>query len=100
MMSFSSRGGAVGPLSSKQTVNLDDDFFQINRIMEGIFDLRNPNKDQNVESEALCEQKNIDLYIRDSLIKSFMIIFTNEKSKHLLLNYDLIDIAFNCMQSS
>mmetsp|Transcript_15418 Transcript_15418/g.23713 ORF Transcript_15418/g.23713 Transcript_15418/m.23713 type:complete len:144 (+) Transcript_15418:2249-2680(+) len=43
---------------------------------------------------------NLELYLRDSLIKAFMIIFTNEKSQHLLLNIDLIDIAFNCMCSS
>jgi len=36
--------------------------------------------------------------LRDSLIKSFMVIFTNEKSQHLLLNKDIIDIAFNCLE--
>lgn len=36
--------------------------------------------------------------MRDSLIKSFMVIFTNDKSQHLLLNRDLIDIAFNCLE--
>ena len=67
--------------------------------MDRVFDLKdlisNP-----VQERALIQQKNIDLFLRDSLIKAFMIIFTNEKSKHLLLNYDLIDIAFNCLQSS
>jgi len=29
-----------------------------------------------------------------------MIIFATEKSSHLLLNYDLVDIAFNCLRSS
>ena len=29
-----------------------------------------------------------------------MIIFSNEKSHHLLVNNDLIDIAFNCMEYS
>ena len=28
-----------------------------------------------------------------------MMIFTNENSQHLLLNVDLIDIAFNCMSN-
>jgi hypothetical protein len=36
--------------------------------------------------------------LRDSLIKSFMVIFTNERSQHLLLNKDIIDIAFNCLE--
>lgn len=40
----------------------------------------------------------IDSHLRDSLIKAFMVIFTNEKSQHLLLNKDLIDIAFNCLE--
>jgi hypothetical protein len=29
-----------------------------------------------------------------------MIIFTNDESQHLLLNIDLIEIAFNCMENS
>ena len=29
-----------------------------------------------------------------------MVIFTNEESKHLLMNKDLIDIAFSCLESS
>ena len=29
-----------------------------------------------------------------------MIIFTNEQSQHLLLNYDLIEIAFSCLSKS
>ena len=29
-----------------------------------------------------------------------MIIFTNENCHHLLLNNDLIDIAFTCMEAS
>ena len=36
--------------------------------------------------------------LRDALIKSFMLVFTNEKSQHLLLNNDIIDIAFNCLE--
>ena len=40
----------------------------------------------------------IDIYLRDSLIKSFMVIFTNAKSQHLLLNKDLIEISFNCLE--
>lgn len=41
----------------------------------------------------------IEMYLIDSLVKSFMIIFTNESSQHLLLNMDLIEIAFNCMEN-
>ena len=40
----------------------------------------------------------VEIYMRDSLIKAFMVIFTNEKSQHLLLNKDLIDITFNCLE--
>jgi hypothetical protein len=36
--------------------------------------------------------------LRESLIKSFLMIFTNEGSQHLLLNRDLIDIAFNVLE--
>lgn len=42
----------------------------------------------------------VEIHLRDSLIKSFMVIFTNDQSKHLLMNKDLIDIAFNCLESS
>jgi hypothetical protein len=27
-----------------------------------------------------------------------MLVFTNEKSQHLLLNKDIIEIAFNCLE--
>ena len=37
--------------------------------------------------------------LRDTIIKSFMVIFTNEKSQHLLLNKDIIDIAFSCLEN-
>ena len=37
--------------------------------------------------------------LRDALIKSFMVIFTNERSQHLLLNKDIIDIAFDCLEN-
>lgn len=40
----------------------------------------------------------VEIHMRDSLIKSFMVIFTNEMSQHLLLNRDLIDIAFNALE--
>ena len=42
----------------------------------------------------------IAIHLRDSLIKAFMVIFTNSGSQHLLLNKDLIDIAFNCLEFS
>lgn len=32
------------------------------------------------------------------MIKAFMVIFTHDHSQHLLLNRDLIDIAFNCLE--
>ena len=37
--------------------------------------------------------------LRDAIIKSFMVIFTNEKSQHLLLNKDIIEIAFSCLEN-
>jgi hypothetical protein len=40
----------------------------------------------------------VEQVLRDSLIKSFMVIFTHDHSQHLLLNKDLIDIAFNCLE--
>jgi hypothetical protein len=57
----------------------------------------------NVDSKtgALIEGSGISKQahdLRDALIKSFMVIFTNEKSQHLLLNKDIIDIAFNCLE--
>ena len=38
--------------------------------------------------------------LRDTLIKSFMMIFTNKKSQHLLLNIDIIEIAFSCLENA
>lgn len=40
----------------------------------------------------------VELYLRDSLIKAFVLIFTNQNSQHMLMHSDLIDIAFNCLQ--
>ena len=40
----------------------------------------------------------IEQILRESLIKSFLVIFTHDHSQHLLLNKDLIDIAFNCLE--
>jgi hypothetical protein len=42
----------------------------------------------------------IEMYLRDSIVKAFMVIFTNEQNQHLLTNKDLIDIAFNCLEVS
>ena len=47
------------------------------------------------QNSELAQQNN---ELRDALIKSFMVIFTNEKSQHLLLNQDIIDIAFSCLE--
>jgi hypothetical protein len=44
------------------------------------------------------DEEAMELIMRDSLIKSFMVIFTHDHSQHLLLNKDLIDIAFNCLE--
>jgi alkaline phosphatase len=44
------------------------------------------------------DEEAMELVTRDSLIKSFMVIFTHDHSQHLLLNKDLIDIAFNCLE--
>ena len=52
----------------------------------------------DVEDIDQTDFETIDIYLRDSLIKSFMVIFTNAKSQHLLLNKDLIAIAINCLQ--
>lgn len=52
----------------------------------------------NVETIDPTDLDMIDNVLRDSLIKAFMVIFTNEQSQHLLLNKDLIDIAFNCLE--
>lgn len=47
----------------------------------------------NLENDTVIEQ-----VLRESIIKSFMVIFTHDHSQHLLLNRDLIDIAFNCLE--
>jgi hypothetical protein len=36
--------------------------------------------------------------LRDSFIKTFMLIFTNEENHYLLLNNDLIEITLNCLE--
>ena len=57
-------------------------------------------KDQNgklVETEF--QELDNQSELRDALIKSFMVIFTNERSQHLLLNKDIIDIAFDCLEN-
>lgn len=36
--------------------------------------------------------------LRDSFIKTFMLIFTNEENNYLLLNNDLIEITLNCLE--
>jgi len=59
----------------------------------------NPYRCQLAEEE-LESFSTVEGYLRDQLIKSFMVIFTNEQSRHLLMNQDLIDIAFNCLISS
>ena len=50
----------------------------------------------HVEPEKI-DKKQAEL--RDAIIKSFMVIFTNEKSQHLLLNKDIIEIAFSCLEN-
>ena len=45
------------------------------------------------------DEKDLEDKIKKSIIKSYMMIFTHENSQHLLLNIDLIDIAFNCMMN-
>lgn len=37
---------------------------------------------------------------QDAIIKSFMLIFANDYCQHLLLNEDLIVLAFNCLEYS
>lgn len=59
-----------------------------------------PEAAESIDVEDIDHQDidTIDIYLRDSLIKSFMVIFTNSKSQHLLLNKDLIEIALNCLE--
>ena len=58
----------------------------------------NDGKTIDVEHIRPNDHELVEAHLRDSLIKSFMVIFTNDKSQHLLLNKDLIDIAFNCLE--
>ena len=44
------------------------------------------------------DELGVEQTLRESLIKAFMVIFTHNSSQHLLLNRDLIDIAFNCLE--
>jgi hypothetical protein len=50
----------------------------------------------SIVTASKYEDENFEL--RDTLIKSFLLVFTNEKSQHLLLNQDIIDIAFSCLE--
>lgn len=36
--------------------------------------------------------------LRDSFIKTYMLIFTNEQNNYLLLDNDLIEITLNCLE--
>lgn len=36
--------------------------------------------------------------LRDALIKSFLVVFTNEKSAHLLLNEHIVATMFSCLE--
>jgi len=63
-----------------------------------IFRSKNNTTDQRGSQKSQSDFSNTDPALRDALIKSFMVIFTNEKSQHLLLNKDIIDIAFNCLE--
>jgi hypothetical protein len=46
----------------------------------------------------MADKESVEQILRESLVKSFMVIFTHEFSQHLLLNRDLIDIAFSCLE--
>lgn len=52
-----------------------------------------------VQPEKYARKDDIDDMIKKIIIKSYMMIFTHENSQHLLLNIDLIVIAFNCMEN-
>ena len=54
----------------------------------------------DIEDIDADDEEKLETQLRDSLIKAFMVIFTNKDSQHLLLNKDLIDIAFNCLEYS
>jgi hypothetical protein len=45
----------------------------------------------------LLLQNDENFEIKDALIKSFLLIFASEKSQHLLLNNDVLDTAFICL---
>jgi hypothetical protein len=49
--------------------------------------------DENVKFESV-----IFRILTDSIIKSFMIIFTDPSNKNLLMNSDLVEIALNCIE--
>ena len=61
-------------------------------------DVNQSNSTIRVEDINPNDHELVEAHLRDSLIKAFMVIFTNDKSQHLLLNKDLIDIAFNCLE--
>lgn len=49
-------------------------------------------------SDKFVGEQALEITLKDCLIKSFMVIFTHESSYHLLLNPDLIQIAFYCLE--
>jgi hypothetical protein len=52
------------------------------------------------DTEAEQFDQIVERILRDSIIKSFMITFTDPSNQHLLMNPDLIEIAFNCIEYS
>ena len=56
------------------------------------------NVDDEYDENGTQDDNTLETILRDSLIKSFMVIFTHDHSQHLLLNKDLIEIAFNCLE--
>ena len=56
------------------------------------------NREDSESTIETTDEEVLEQVLKDSLIKSFMVIFTHDHSQHLLLNKDLIDIAFNCLE--
>ena len=50
--------------------------------------------DQSNHSNQKIED---EVQLKDILIKAFMVVFTQKRSHHLLLNKDLVQIAFYCL---
>ena len=92
------------------------DLLQFSRSMTGAAEIRANKSDCGSEPDLLLRNKKLEdrlddiIHItdearihemyQDAIIKSFMLIFANDYCQHLLLNEDLIVLAFNCLEYS